>query len=193
MVIELKKPGVPARAAFDENLTHGRERFGTSPRPSPFEAERENCIVELTVLRHSNFALPRVVFFAQKVLRKVAGNWTFVVVTDRVELDDQIAKTYKTTSAVSEAEGDQCHAASGAHSRELLRGNHRYVFTLIHKFRPESSSDGRSRGDETHSSPVESQSLLTSSPTRTEVIVLTDDAHRSQYDTLALNIRVLRF
>ncbi len=29
------------------------------------------------------------VFFAQKVLRKVAGNWTFVVVTDRVELDDQ--------------------------------------------------------------------------------------------------------
>ena len=37
------------------------------------------------------------VFFAQKVLRKVAGNWTFVVVTDRVELDDQIAKTFKAT------------------------------------------------------------------------------------------------
>jgi hypothetical protein len=65
------------------------------------------------------------VFFAQKVLRKVAGNWTFVVVTDRVELDDQIAKTFKATGAVSEAEGDQCHAASGAHLRELLRGNHR--------------------------------------------------------------------
>jgi type I restriction enzyme R subunit len=77
------------------------------------------------------------VFFAQKVLRKVAGNWTFVVVTDRVELDDQIAKTFKATGAVSEAEGDQCHAASGAHLRELLRGNHRYVFTLIHKFQPE--------------------------------------------------------
>ena len=75
------------------------------------------------------------VFFAQKVLRKVAGNWTFVVVTDRVELDDQIAKTFKATGAVSEAEGDQCHAASGAHLRELLRGNHRYVFTLIHTMR----------------------------------------------------------
>ena len=46
------------------------------------------------------------VFFAQKVLRKLAGNWTFVVVTDRVELDDQIAKTFKATGAVSEAEGD---------------------------------------------------------------------------------------
>lgn len=77
------------------------------------------------------------VFFAQKVLRKLPGNWTFVVVTDRVELDDQIAKTFKATGAVSEAEGDQCHAATGAHLRELLRGNHRYVFTLIHKFQPE--------------------------------------------------------
>jgi type I restriction enzyme R subunit len=106
------------------------------------------------------------VFFAQKVLRKVAGNWTFVVVTDRVELDEQIAKTFKTTGAVSEAEGDQCHAASGAHLRELLRGNHRYVFTLIHKFQtPEMLCD------------------------RPDVIVLTDEAHRSRYDTLALNMR----
>jgi type I site-specific restriction-modification system R (restriction) subunit len=80
------------------------------------------------------------VFFAQKVLRKLAGNWTFVVVTDRVELDDQIAKTFKITGAVGEAEGDACHAASGAHLRELLRGNHRYVFTLIHKFRFETPS-----------------------------------------------------
>jgi len=31
LVIELKKPGVPARAAFDANLTHYKERIGTSP------------------------------------------------------------------------------------------------------------------------------------------------------------------
>ena len=106
------------------------------------------------------------IFFAQKVLRKLRGNWTFVVVTDRVELDDQIAKTFKATGAVSEVESDQCHAASGAHLRELLRGNHRYVFTLIHKFQtPEMLCD------------------------RPDVIVLTDEAHRSQYDTLALNMR----
>lgn len=105
-------------------------------------------------------------FFAQKVLRKLAGNWTFVVVTDRVELDEQIAKTFKTAGAVSEAEGEQCHAASGAQLRELLRGNHRYVFTLVHKFQtPEVLTD------------------------RADVIVLTDEAHRSQYDTLALNMR----
>ena len=106
------------------------------------------------------------VFFAQKVLRKIKGNWTFVVVTDRIELDTQIAKTFKSCGAVSQAEGDMCHAASGAHLRELLRGNHRYVFTLIQKFQtPEMLCD------------------------RSDVIVLTDEAHRSQYDTLALNMR----
>ena len=106
------------------------------------------------------------VFFAQKILRKVPGNWTFVVVTDRVELDDQIAKTFKACGAVSEAESDLCHAQSGAQLRQLLGENHRYVFTLIHKFQtPELLCD------------------------RSDVIVLTDESHRSQYDTLALNMR----
>jgi type I restriction enzyme R subunit len=106
------------------------------------------------------------VFFAQKVLRKLAGNWTFVVVTDRVELDEQIAKTFKAVGAVSQNDGDNCHARSGAHLRDLLRGNHRFVFTLVHKFQaPELLCD------------------------RSDVVVLTDEAHRSQYDTLALNMR----
>ena len=106
------------------------------------------------------------VFFSQKVLRKITGNWTFVVVTDRKELDDQIAKTFKATGAVTQHEGDECHAQSGSELRELLRGNHRFVFTLIHKFQaPEELSD------------------------RPDIIVLTDEAHRSQYDTLALNMR----
>lgn len=106
------------------------------------------------------------VFFAQKILRKVPGNWTFVVVTDRVELDEQIAKTFKTCGAVSEAEGDACHAQSGADLRRLLSENHRYVFTLIHKFQTAEELCDRS-----------------------DVIVLTDEAHRSQYDTLAMNMR----
>ncbi|MBA3352504.1 MAG: type I restriction endonuclease subunit R [Blastocatellia bacterium] len=106
------------------------------------------------------------VFFSQKVLRKIAGNWTFVVVTDRKELDDQIARTFKATGAVTQHEGDECHADSGAQLRELLRGNHRYVFTLIHKF--------------------QEPGVLSNRP---DVIVLTDEAHRSQYDMLALNMR----
>ena len=256
VVIELKKPGVPARAAFDENLTHYKREIpslfwynalliasnGTESRVGSLtadwgrffewkriEREDETRRVSLEVMLRGtcdpkrlldlveNFTLFSkhksglvkiigqnhqflgvnnaitsmlaaramghgrggvfwqtqgsgksfsMVFFAQKVLRKVAGNWSFVVVTDRVELDDQIATTFKATGAVTEAEGDRCHAGSGAELRELLRGNHRYVFTLIQKFQtPEVLCD------------------------RSDVIVLTDEAHRSQYDTLALNMR----
>jgi len=107
------------------------------------------------------------VLFAQKVLRKVSGDWTFVIITDRTELDDQIYRTFKACGATS----DHCQAESSAHLRQLLGDNHRYVFTLIHKFRTEN--------DEPH--PVLSN--------RSDIIVLTDEAHRSQYDTLALNMR----
>jgi type I restriction enzyme R subunit len=106
------------------------------------------------------------VFYSQKILRTVPGDWTFVIVTDRVELDEQIATTFKACGAVSEAEGEICHADSGEDLRELLRGNHRYVFTLVHKFQTDEK--------------------LTD---RRDVIVLTDEAHRSQYDTLAMNMR----
>lgn len=105
-------------------------------------------------------------FYSQKIQRKVPGDWTFVVVTDRTDLDDQIAGTFKAAGVVSDTEGDQCHAGSGAQLAQLLRGNHRYVFTLIQKFRsPELLCD------------------------RSDVVVINDEAHRSQYDTLAMNMR----
>jgi type I restriction enzyme R subunit len=107
-------------------------------------------------------------FFTQKVLRKVQGNWTFVVVTDRKELDDQIYKTFQDTGAVTEG---HVQADSGEHLRQLLTQDHRYVFTLIHKF---------------HTEPGERYPTLS---TRDDIIVLTDEAHRTQYDVLALNMR----
>ena len=108
-------------------------------------------------------------FFAQKVLRKIPGNWTFVVVTDRKELDNQIYKTFASTSGVLTQQ--EVHAESVMHLRQLLSEDHRYIFTLIHKF--------QTQGGEIH--PVLSE--------RSDIIVITDEAHRSQYDTLALNMR----
>lgn len=107
--------------------------------------------------------------FAQKVLRKVPGNWTFVVVTDRKELDDQIYKTFASTSGVLTQQ--EVHAERVLHLRQLLTEDHRYIFTLIHKF--------QTQGGERH--PVLSE--------RSDIVVITDEAHRSQYDTLALNMR----
>jgi len=107
-------------------------------------------------------------FFAQKVLRKVPGNWTFVVVTDRQELDGQIYKHFASAGVVTE---NGAQAENSKHLRQLLTEDHRYVFTLIHKFRTENG---------------EAHPMLSD---RRDIIVITDEAHRSQYDTLAMNMR----
>jgi type I restriction enzyme R subunit len=111
-------------------------------------------------------------WFTQKILRRLPGAWTFVMVTDRTELDVQLHGEFADAGAIS-AEA-QVHATSSAHLRELLAADHRYVFTLIHKFRLDA------KAGETEM-PVLSD--------RSDVIVITDEAHRSQYDTLALNMR----
>jgi type I restriction enzyme R subunit len=110
------------------------------------------------------------IFFAQKVLRKLPGNWTFVVITDRKDLDDQIYKNFAGVNAVTEAE-ERVRAQSGEHLKQLLQEDHRCVFTLIHKF---------------HTEVGETYPTLSE---RDDIIVLTDEAHRTQYDVLALNMR----
>ncbi len=110
------------------------------------------------------------IFFSQKVLRKLPGNWSFVIVTDRDQLDGQIYKNFARSGAVTEPES-QTHASSAEHLRHLLGEDHRYVFTLIHKF--------RTQPGEEH--PVVSE--------RSNIIVIVDEAHRTQYDTLARNMR----
>jgi len=111
-------------------------------------------------------------WFTQKVLRRIPGSWTFVMVTDRTELDEQLHGGFADAGAISREA--QVHAKSADHLRELLGADHRYVFTLIHKFRIDKAA-----GETTM--PVLSD--------RSDVIVITDEAHRSQYDTLALNMR----
>jgi type I restriction enzyme R subunit len=110
------------------------------------------------------------VMFSEKVLRRLGGNWTFVIITDRQELDDQIAGTFASVGALTKLVKD-CQAQTRAHLRELLAGQERYIFTLIHKF---STEHGELM-------PVLSE--------RDDIIVITDEAHRSQYDQLAANMR----
>src|ERR1019366_3105889 len=91
-----------------------------------------------------------------------------VIVTDREDLDDQAHKEFLWAGVVTEK---HVRATGSAHLRQLLGENHRYVFTLIQKFRTEKGA--------VH--PVVSE--------RDDVIVITDEAHRTQYDILALNMR----
>jgi len=111
------------------------------------------------------------VFFSQKVLRKLPGNWTFVIVTDRDDLDGQIYRNFALTGAVIEEES-RVRAQSAEHLKQLLNAeDHRYLFTLIQKFRTEGGAKYPQLSD------------------RSDIIVITDEAHRSQYDVFALNMR----
>ncbi|MXV87480.1 MAG: HsdR family type I site-specific deoxyribonuclease [Acidimicrobiales bacterium] len=110
-------------------------------------------------------------WFTQKVLRREPGNWTFVLVTDRKELDEQLYETFADSGVITA--GQRVHADNSARLRELLGQDHRYVFTLIHKFIPPEMGQPM---------PVLSE--------RDDIIVITDEAHRTQYDTLAANMRL---
>jgi type I restriction enzyme R subunit len=92
-------------------------------------------------------------------------------VTDRVELDDQIAGTFGSIGAFGALKARDCQAQSRADLRTKLAGQQRYLFTLIHKF-------GTETGE---AMPVLSD--------RSDIIVITDEAHRSQYAQLAANMR----
>jgi type I restriction enzyme R subunit len=120
------------------------------------------------------------IFFSNKILRKVPGNYTFLIVTDRIDLDAQIYKNFEKTGAITEPEP---RAESSKDLRRLLREDHRHIFTLIHKFQNERESirnDGKAIRVK-KKFPVLSQ--------RSDIIVLCDEAHRTQYGELALNMR----
>ncbi len=109
------------------------------------------------------------VYFTRKIHRKLGGNFTFLVLTDRDELDTQIYKTFVGCGVVDN-DKDECRAASGSHLKSLLGQHKSHVFSLIQKF----NEDVR---------PGEAYTL------RDDVIVISDEAHRSQYGLLALNMR----
>jgi type I restriction enzyme, R subunit len=155
-----------------KSLARYHQYFGVNAAMKALERIRATGDKQLGVFWHTQGAGKSLsmLWFTQKVLRLVPGGWTFVMVTDRKELDDQLHGTFVDAGAVSR-EAD-VHADKAAHLRELLRADHRYVFTLIHKFR---LRDGESE------MPVLSD--------RSDVIVITDEAHRTQYDVLAQNMR----
>jgi type I restriction enzyme, R subunit len=109
------------------------------------------------------------VFFCQKIHRKFTGSYTFLIVTDRSELDTQIYGTFSGVGAVPQIKAgttNSLKANSGRHLKELLSSENRYMFTLIHKFNFEE--------------------VIT---LRDNIIVISDEAHRTQGGQMAMNLR----
>lgn len=112
------------------------------------------------------------VFFVRKVQRTIGNSYTFVVVTDRKDLDDQIYRNFLDTSTIAEPP-KEIHARNAKHLKQLLQEKHLLLFTLIQKFYKK-----KERWDYEEISRNEN------------IIVMADEAHRTQYDTLAQNMRI---
>ena len=109
-------------------------------------------------------------FLSQKIRRKFPGSPTIVVLTDRDELNKQICGTFEACGLLGKTEGKKFMATSGVDLIEKLKGNPSFIFTLIQKF---------NKPDEPPIYPDH------------DILIMSDEAHRSQYGIFAENIERL--
>lgn len=147
-------------------------------RPPAGRATREVTVVErahpdlgrLGVVWHTQGSGKSysMLFFAEKVRRTLPGSFTFLLMTDRNDLDTQIYRTFLGCGVIDD---NTPRAESGAALRELLGQKHRYLFSLIHKFNQD-VEPGQPYSE------------------RDDIIVISDEAHRTQAGRLARNMRI---
>ena len=109
------------------------------------------------------------IFYVRKIFRKITGNFTFLIITDRDDLDGQIYRNFLHTGTVKKT--DAAQPKNSEQLRDYLAQNKRTIFTLIQKF----------RYDKGRTYPLLSNS--------DDIIVIIDEAHRTQYKSLAENMR----
>lgn len=151
-------------------VAQNHQFIGVNKAIASFEA-RENKNGKLGVFWHTqgsgkSFSM---IFLSRKVFHKYPGNYTFVIVTDREDLDGQIYRNFLDTNTVSKNEA--ARPKDSGEMRDFLGRNMRLVFTLIQKF----------RFDKGKEYPLLSK--------RDDIIVIVDEAHRTQYAALAENMR----
>ena len=110
------------------------------------------------------------VFLAQKIRRKFAGSPTFVILTDRDELNKQISDTFENCGLLGKTKAAKFIAASGDDLVQKLKGNPSFIFTLIQKF------------NKPDAAPIYPDH---------DIIIMSDEAHRSQYGIFADNMMKL--
>lgn len=109
------------------------------------------------------------IFLMKKILRRFTGNFSFLVITDRDDLNGQIYRNFLHTGAVKKE--DAAQPKNSEELRDFLALNKKIIFTLIHKFRYDKGLQ---------------YPLLSN---RDDIIVFVDEAHRTQYKSLADNMR----
>lgn len=106
-------------------------------------------------------------FLAEKIRRTQPGSPTFLVLTDRDELNKQISETFESCGCLASVPAVHCRATSGEDLVEKLKGNPSYIFSLIQKF------------NQPNVAPIIPDH---------DIVVLSDEAHRSNNGIFAENM-----
>lgn len=152
-------------------LAHNHQYLGVNEAVKAYEARKLND-GKLGVFWHTQGSGKSysMVFLAQKIRRKFAGSPTIVVLTDREELNKQISDTFENCGLLGKSKSSQFMATSGDDLVSKLKGNPSFIFTLIQKFnKPEAA-------------PIYPDH---------DIIIMSDEAHRSQYGIFADNMMKL--
>jgi type I restriction enzyme R subunit len=115
------------------------------------------------------------IFFTRKVTRKVAGNWSYLIVTDRKDLDDQIFRNFietETLPNVRNLHKNKYRPGSREALRKEIATNQTHLFSLIHKF------------------GIQKGKTFPKLTDRDNWIVIVDEAHRTQYKGYGENMRI---
>jgi len=156
-----------ARTAAAERVTETPGRYGAGGKPGGDPGDRRVGVVWHT--QGSGKSLTMAFYAGRVILHPAMENPTLVVLTDRNDLDDQLFGTFARCSDLLRQPPSQ--AADRADLREKLKvASGGVVFTTIQKFFPPREGDG-AKGDR---HPVLSE--------RRNIVVIADEAHRSQYD-----------
>ena len=106
-------------------------------------------------------------FLSQKIRRKFEGSPTFVILTDRDELNRQISDTFENCGLLGNVKASKYIAQSGEDLMLKLKSNPSFIFTLIQKF-----------------NAPKAEPIIPSY----DIIIMSDEAHRSQNGVFAENM-----
>ena len=153
-----------------------RGRYASGPQPGGAAGDRRVGVVWHTQGSGKSLTMA---FYAGRVIREPAmRNPTVVVLTDRNDLDDQLFATFARCADLLRQPPVQ--AASRADLRERLAvESGGVVFTTIQKFFPDGQPGGARGAAPRTGGPGDRHPLLSE---RRNVVVIADEAHRSQYD-----------
>jgi len=161
------------KIARADNMAEAIGRYEAGRKPGGQPGDRRVGVVWHTQGSGKSLTM---VFYAGRIIREPAmENPTIVVLTDRNDLDDQLFGTFSRCKDLLRQPPVQ--AESRAHLRQLLSvAAGGVVFTTIHKFFPEEKGDlpAPSGARQAGRHPTLSE--------RRNIVVIADEAHRSQYD-----------